>query len=337
MFFVLLLWTIRQWVLTVSTKARERERKRKRERKRDKGSAVKSQNSTAAARVENWRWPRHSSATTEIQATEDPGCTGIVPFFMIPIVFPHKTVCKPYFGKVFCTKYLLLLWWLLLQVDLFQPYFSPAVVKELCQNTNRYAAKHTAEKSYALQDVDVEEFYRFLGLVLFTSLVKLPSVQDYWQWDSIGSMPFPGTIMTCTRFESLSWNLHLSDVKDQENDRKKGGAERDKLFRVQPFLDHMHAACKASYHPRRELTIDERMVATKARTGFTQYMKNKPTKWGIKLFVLADSSNGRTVDFTVYVGKTPDPSAQGLSYDAVMNLVQPDFLGTGYHIYMENL
>lgn len=78
------------------------------------------------------------------------------------------------------------------------------------------------------------------------------------------------------------------------------------------------------------------MVATKAKTGFTQYIKNKPIKWRIKLFVLADSGNSYTVDFSVYVGKTPDPSAQGLSYNVVMNLVQPDFIGTGYHIYMDN-
>ncbi len=105
-------------------------------------------------------------------------------------------------------------------LDLFPLYFSPAAVEELCHNTNKYAAKHTAEKSYAWQDVDVDEFYRFLGLVL----VKLPSVQDYLRRGSTGSVPFPGTIMTHTRFESLLGNLHLTDVeKDQENDRKKAG------------------------------------------------------------------------------------------------------------------
>lgn len=100
--------------------------------------------------------------------------------------------------------------------------------------------------------------------------------------------------------EPFSDTDHFSDVEmDQESDRKKGGSEHDKLFRIQPLFDHVRAACKASYHPRRQLAIDERIVATKAKTGFTQYMKNKPTKWGIKLFVLADSSNGYTVDFTL--------------------------------------
>ena len=32
-------------------------------------------------------------------------------------------------------------------------------------------------------------------------------------------------------------------------------------------------------------------------------MKDTPTKWGVKLWVLADSDNGYTVDFNVYIGK----------------------------------
>ncbi|KAF3849547.1 hypothetical protein F7725_019266 [Dissostichus mawsoni] len=47
------------------------------------------------------------------------------------------------------------------------------------------------------------------------------------------------------------------------------------------------------------------MVASK--TGMTQYMKAKPTKWGFKLFVIADSRNGYTIDFSVYTAtSSPD-------------------------------
>lgn len=65
-------------------------------------------------------------------------------------------------------------------------------------------------------------------------------------------------------------------------------------------------------------------------------MKEKPTKWGFKLFVLADKSNGYTVDFTVYTSKTQFPSGVGLAYDTVMSLIRPEYLGTGFHVYMDN-
>ena len=68
----------------------------------------------------------------------------------------------------------------------------------------------------------------------------------------------------------------------------------------------------------------------------TQYMKVKPNKWGFKLFVLADSSNGYNVDFSVYTGKNNFPTGQYLSYVCVMSLIDRRYLGSGYHVYMDN-
>jgi hypothetical protein len=48
-------------------------------------------------------------------------------------------------------------------------------------------------------------------------------------------------------------------------------------------------------------------------------MKDKPTKWGINLWVATDSSNGYTCDFEIYTGKkSRDSSQHGLGYDVVM-------------------
>lgn len=69
------------------------------------------------------------------------------------------------------------------------------------------------------------------------------------------------------------------------------------------------------YHPHQNIVVDECIVATKARTGMKQYMKDKPTKWGCELFVLADSLNGYSCDFSIYEGKAQPPSGKGLSFD----------------------
>lgn len=78
------------------------------------------------------------------------------------------------------------------------------------------------------------------------------------------------------------------------------------------------------------------VVASKAKTVMTQDMKNKPTKCRMKIFVLTESSNSYTVDFNVHTGKTQTPSHHGLSYNTVLELIKPSYLGTGYHIYMDN-
>ena len=47
------------------------------------------------------------------------------------------------------------------------------------------------------------------------------------------------------------------------------------------------------------VSVDERMVRSKNRLGIWQFIKNKPVKFGIKLWVLAEA---RTIDFEVYTG-----------------------------------
>ena len=49
--------------------------------------------------------------------------------------------------------------------------------------------------------------------------------------------------------------------------------------------------------------MDEAMIPFKGRLSIKQYMKDKSTKWGIKVFVLADSRNGYTVRLQIYAGK----------------------------------
>lgn len=88
-------------------------------------------------------------------------------------------------------------------------------------------------------------------------------------------------------------------------------------------MDQVRSACNDHYHPRREMAVVEKMLAV------------KPTTWGIQIFVLVDVSNGYITNFNVYRGKSSTHTAHGLHYDAVMDLIQPSFLRTGYHIYMD--
>ena len=57
------------------------------------------------------------------------------------------------------------------------------------------------------------------------------------------------------------------------------------------------------YTPEKELPLDEAMIRFKGRLYFIQYMPKKPTKWGLKAFVLADSKTGYTFRWHLYTGK----------------------------------
>jgi hypothetical protein len=120
--------------------------------------------------------------------------------------------------------------------------------------------------------------------------------------------------------------LHVVDPADEQ--------PGDKLCKVEEFFAAFKERCRMSYQPSQNIAVDECMVKSKHRSGIRQYMKNKPIKWGIKLWVLEDSSNGYTIDFNVYIGKSEheEQSGNGLGYDVVMKLVDP-YLGQGYHVF----
>ena len=123
--------------------------------------------------------------------------------------------------------------------------------------------------------------------------------------------------------------LHIVDhsSEDEENKHRK----------IASFLEDFKSKCKSLYQPFQKVAVDERMVKSKHRSGIRQYIKNKPTKWGIKLWVIADSTNGYTYDFDVYAGKNAgqEVSPNGLGYDVVMRLVS-SLINQGYHLYFDN-
>ncbi|KAL0154568.1 hypothetical protein M9458_048831, partial [Cirrhinus mrigala] len=223
-------------------------------------------------------------------------------------------------------------------LSLFKLFFTESAVENLCHNTNAQAARAIAKgRKYKWTDVDVDELYRYIGLIFYMATVKMSSVADYWRQDSLFSLPFPTTVMSRDRYRTISWNVHLSHPDaDKENDRKRGTAEHDRLFRIKPLMDTICLACKSFYHPRRNLAVNERLVACRANTGLARHTKVKMTKLGFKYFVLSDSLNGYTVDFSVYTGKNSFPADRGLSYDAVMSLLDRKVLGSGYHVYMDD-
>ena len=66
----------------------------------------------------------------------------------------------------------------------------------------------------------------------------------------------------------------------------------------------MLSSCfESEYNTHEELSVDGTIIPFKGRLSIKQYMKDKPTKWRIKAFVLADARNGYTVHLQIYTEK----------------------------------
>ncbi|XP_054892563.1 piggyBac transposable element-derived protein 4 [Poeciliopsis prolifica] len=222
-------------------------------------------------------------------------------------------------------------------LELFQLFFTTTVIDTLVRNTNTYGEKKCQGQRESWVPVTAADMYSYICLVLYMGIVPLKTLKEFWRGSTLFSLPFPASVMPCRRFLAISRSLHMNDpTKEAANDQKKGTLGYDRLFKIKPLYEQILEACHTHFHPHQHISIDERMVASKARFGFKQYSRNKPTKWGFKLYVLADSICGYTLNFFVYVGKDGEPTGKGISYDAVMRLLNIPFLGKGYKLYVDN-
>ena len=100
----------------------------------------------------------------------------------------------------------------------------------------------------------------------------------------------------------------------------------DKLTRVRLLLEHVQKVSQQFYQPYDAVSVDERTVSSKHQySGIRQFIRDKPIRFGLKLWVLADSLSGYTYSFYVYLGKKRTVLCQktkGLAYNVVMELCQ---------------
>ncbi|KAK7893479.1 hypothetical protein WMY93_022631 [Mugilogobius chulae] len=94
-----------------------------------------------------------------------------------------------------------------------------------------------------------------------------------------------------------------------------------------------HIRC---YRPSDNLTVDEQLFPTKARCRFTQYMANKPDKFGIKFWVVAEVTTKYFLNGFPYLGKNEArPPGQRLGESIVLKLVEP-FMDKGRNVTVDN-
>jgi len=170
----------------------------------------------------------------------------------------------------------------------------------------------------------------FLGINIAMGIVNLPAVRDYWS-SGISHVPWFRSIMPGYRFEQICSFLHLSD--NSKTPEKTSSTY--KLYKLGNVHVKVNENAKKAYVPSQQLSIDEQMIGTKCRISFIQYMPEKPKKFGVKLWVLAEALSGYCLHFQVYTGKVDDKPEHGLTYRVVMDLMYP-YLNKNHMLYFDN-
>ena len=215
-------------------------------------------------------------------------------------------------------------------LGLFSQFFDDLNLDKIVEATNRYAERSHLCTSCSGQSLDRDELRRYLGVPILLGINRTRNYAMAWNKKTSQYLPNLTNLMTRHRYEAISSFIHLVTPEEE------AANSTDPLEKILPLYQHIEKKCLDLHQPLQELSIDERMVKSKARSFFRQYIRNKPQKWGFKLWVVADPT-GYTVDFDIYCGarRTTSSSGKGLAYDVVVELLKP-FLFQGYLLFCDN-
>jgi hypothetical protein len=174
--------------------------------------------------------------------------------------------------------------------EYFKQFFDDDIINNLIDQTYRYST----QKNGTSINTNFSEMYNFLGINIISGIVQMPSYRMFWANET--RYPVVADVMPRNRIEKLKSNLHINDNSKM---KELTDPAYDKHFKVRPFIDTVKQKF-AQIEPEEHNSVDEIMIPFKGQSSLKQYIKNKPHKWGIKVFTRAGVS-GIIYEFEVYM------------------------------------
>jgi hypothetical protein len=170
--------------------------------------------------------------------------------------------------------------------EIFSYFFSSEVWDLLVKETNRYAKDYleTANllpnaRATQWEEQTINDLKAFVALIILQGIVKMANYELYWTSKFLIKCPGIQSIMPRNKFELILQFLHLNNNTTAFPPEHPN---HDRLHKSQPLFVHLVDRWKSAYHPSREISIDESIVAFKGRSPMKVYKPNKPHKWGAK-------------------------------------------------------
>lgn len=176
-------------------------------------------------------------------------------------------------------------------VDMFRRLFDIDFLGFITTETNNYAL----QRGDARFHVTESEMYKFLGILLVSGYVKVPSKRNYWEATEDTYNMLIANAMPRNRFDLILKYLHFND-----NMRNDGF---DKLYKIRPLIDHMNSKFLEMGAPLgTHFSIDEAMEPYYGRNSMKQFVRGKPIRFGFKFWCLC-THDGYLIKFIPYQGK----------------------------------
>lgn len=132
--------------------------------------------------------------------------------------------------------------------------------------------------------LDMAEAKAFLGLLILIGVLKGRREPLEQLWDDKWGRPVFRATMGINRFKTILRHIRFDDKATRTQRRAT-----DKLAAIRSLFEHFAASCRKYYELSSFTTIDEQLSPFRGKCPFRMYIKSKPAKYGIKLWILCDN------------------------------------------------
>lgn len=209
-------------------------------------------------------------------------------------------------------------------LESFLLYYSHDINYIVVRETNREAERvmQLPDCSLYIRDrwypVTEGEMLAFVGLLIEAGVMRDSGRYLNELFDERRGNPLFRSTMTCERFKQILRFIRFDDKATRPERRLY-----DKLAAFRQIWNMFVANFRANYVPSAYVTVDEGLVPFRGRAPFKVYMKNKPHKYGIKIWMMSDSESYYCYNAQVYLGQQPGGREVGQGQRVVLDLVQP--------------
>jgi hypothetical protein len=210
------------------------------------------------------------------------------------------------------------------ETDAYRLLIDEGLIRHIVKCTNDYA--QTIEPNFNLTE---EELEKFIGILYLRAVMNQRNFPLEALWSVSMGCPAFNRTLSRDRMRKIKKYIRF-DVRTE----RRANLQQDKFALISFVLDRFIVNSQQAYRPGVSVTIDEQLFPTKARCRFTQYMPQKPDKFGIKFWVLADVDTKYCFNVSPYLGRD-EQRVDGLGTHVVMKLMEPLF-GKGHNVTTDN-
>lgn len=203
------------------------------------------------------------------------------------------------------------------------------IIDEGCLRHIKLCTEEFAKTADSNWKMEINELEKFIGLLYLRGAMNNNNFPGELLWSQRYGAEAFRSAMSRNRFRSIKKFIRF----DKKSERRRNLVE-DKFCLISYILNRFTENSQKAYIPEYSLTVDEQLFPTKTRCRFTQYMPNKPDKFGIKFWILAEVSSKYCYNIQPYLGKDENRHEK-LGTHVVMNLCKPLF-GQGYNLCTDN-